>query len=45
MIGALALDGLVASRGVAAATGTAVFLAFTEEDLIPRCASGPTRSW
>jgi hypothetical protein len=35
VIGALALDGLVASRGVAAATGTAVFLAFAEEVLIP----------
>src|SRR4051794_21778110 len=35
VIGALALDGLVASRGVAAATGTAVFLAFTEEVLVP----------
>jgi len=35
VLGALALDGIVASRSVAAATGTAVFLAFTEEVLIP----------
>src|SRR3954469_13127003 len=35
VLGALVLDGLVASRGVAAATGTAVFLAFAEEVLIP----------
>ena len=35
VIGALGLDGPVASRGVAAATGTAVFLAFAEEVLIP----------
>src|SRR3954454_12553805 len=41
VIGALALDGLVASRGVAAATGTAVFLAFTEEVLIPALRDRP----
>jgi transposase len=35
VLGALALDGIVASRSVAAATGTAVFLAFTEEVLVP----------
>ena len=35
VIGALGLDGVVASRGVAAATGTAVFLAFADEVLIP----------
>jgi hypothetical protein len=35
VLGALALDGIVASRSVAAATGTAVFLAFAEEILIP----------
>jgi len=35
VLGALALDGIVASRSVAAATGTAVFLAFAEEVLIP----------
>ena len=39
VIGALALDGVVASMSVAAATGTAVFLAFVEQALIPalRC--------
>jgi len=41
VIGALALDGLVASRGVAAATGTAVFLAFAEEVLIPALRERP----
>src|SRR4051794_20507181 len=41
VIGALALDGVVASRGVAAATGTAVFLAFTEEVLIPALRERP----
>ena len=41
VLGALALDGLVASRGVAAATGTAVFLAFTEEVLIPALRDRP----
>src|SRR4051794_3965903 len=41
VIGALALDGVVASRGVAAATGTAVFLAFAEEVLIPALRERP----
>ena len=41
VIGALAPDGIVASRGVAAATGTAVFLAFTEEALIPALRDRP----
>ena len=41
VIGALALDGLVASLGVAAATGTAVFLAFVEEVLIPALRDRP----
>ena len=41
VIGALALDGLVASRSVAAATGTAVFLAFTEEVLVPALRDRP----
>jgi hypothetical protein len=41
VIGALALDGLVASRGVAAATGTAVFLAFAEEVLVPALRDRP----
>jgi transposase len=41
VIAALALDGVVAGRGVAAATGTAVFLAFTEEVLIPALRERP----
>src|SRR3954447_13971647 len=41
VLGALALDGIVASRGVAAATGTAVFLAFAEEVLIPALRERP----
>src|SRR3982751_2642988 len=41
VIGALALDGVVASRGIAAATGTAVFLAFAEEVLIPALRERP----
>jgi transposase len=41
VIGALALDGLVASRSVAAATDTAVFLAFAEEVLIPALRDRP----
>jgi transposase len=41
VLGALALDGVVASRGIAAATGTAVFLAFTEEVLIPALRDRP----
>ena len=35
VIGALALDGVVACMSIAAATGTAVFLAFTEQVLVP----------
>ncbi len=35
VVGALALDGVVASMSVAAATGTAVFLAFVEQALVP----------
>src|SRR3954449_13239228 len=35
VLGALALDGVVASRSVPAATGTAVFLAFVEQALVP----------
>jgi transposase len=34
VIGALALDGIVASRAAAAATGTTVFLAFVEQALV-----------
>src|SRR3954464_8946708 len=41
VLGALALDGTGASRGVAAATGTAVFLAFAEEVLIPALRERP----
>ena len=41
VLGALALDGIVASRGVAAATGTAVVLAFAEEVLIPALRERP----
>ena len=41
VLGALALDGIVASRSVAAATGTAVFLALTEEVLIPALRDRP----
>ena len=41
VIGALAPDGVVASRGVAAATGTAVFLAFAEAILIPALRGRP----
>jgi transposase len=35
VIGALALDGVVAAISIAAATSTAVFLAFTEQVLVP----------
>ncbi len=35
LVGALALDGICAAMAVAAATGTAVFLAFVERALIP----------
>jgi transposase len=41
VLGALALDGIVASRGVAAATGTAVFLALAEEVLVPALRGRP----
>ena len=41
LIGALAPDGIVASRGVAAATGTAVFLAFVEQVLVPALRDRP----
>jgi transposase len=41
VIGALALDGVVAAMTVAAATGTAVFLAFGEQVLIPALRDRP----
>ena len=41
VIGALALGGVVASMSVAAATGTAVFLAFVEQAPCRRCATAP----
>ena len=41
VIGALALDGVVASMSVAAATGTAVFLAFVEQALVPALRARP----
>jgi transposase len=41
VIGALALDGVVACMSVAAATGTAVFLAFTEQVLVPAMRGRP----
>jgi transposase len=41
VIGALALDGVVASMSVAAATGTAVFLAFVEQVLAPALRDRP----
>lgn len=41
MIGALALDGVVASMSVAAATGTAVFLAFVGQVLAPALQGRP----
>jgi transposase len=41
VIGALALDGVVASMSVAAATGTAVFLAFVEQALAPALRARP----
>ena len=41
VIGALALGGIVASRSVAAATGTAVPLAFAEEVLVPALRERP----
>ena len=44
VIGALALDGVVASMSVKAATGTAVFLAFVEQALVRPCGRDRTRS-
>lgn len=41
VIGALGLGGVVASRSVAAATGTAVFLAFVEQVLAPALRTRP----
>jgi transposase len=41
VIGALTLDGVVASMSVAAATGTAVFLAFVEQALVPALRERP----
>jgi transposase len=41
VIGARALDGVVASMSVAAATGTAVFLAFVEQALVPALRERP----
>src|SRR3954452_19126531 len=41
VLGALALDGIVAGRGVAAATGTAVFPASAEEVLAPALRARP----
>ena len=40
-IGALALDGVVASMSVAAATSAAVFLAFVEQALVPALRERP----
>ena len=41
VIGALALDGIVASMSVAAATSTAVFLAFAEQVPVPALRGRP----
>jgi transposase len=41
IIGALALDGVVAAMSVAAATSTAVFLAFVEQVLVPALRDRP----
>ena len=41
VIGALALDGVVAAMSIAAATSTAVFLAFTEQVLVPALRDRP----
>src|SRR3712207_1679707 len=41
VLGALALDGVVVSMSVAAATGTAVFLAFVEQALMPALRGRP----
>jgi transposase len=41
VVGALAFDGVLAGMSVAAATGTAVFLAFTEQVLVPALRERP----
>jgi transposase len=41
IVGALALDGVIASMSIAAATGTAVFLAFVEQVLVPALQERP----
>jgi transposase len=41
VVGALALEGVVAAMSVAAATGTAVFLAFAEQVLVPALRGRP----
>jgi transposase len=41
VVGALALDGVIASMSIAAATGTAVFLAFVEPVLVPALQERP----
>jgi transposase len=41
VIGALALEGVVASMSIAAATSTAVFLAFAEQVLVPALRGRP----
>ena len=41
VVGALALDGVIASMSIAAATGTAVFLAFVEQALVPALQERP----
>ena len=41
VLGALALDGVVAAMSIAAATGTRVFLAFVEQVLIPALRDRP----
>ncbi len=41
VIGALALEGVVACMSIAAATSTAVFLAFTEQALVPALRARP----
>jgi hypothetical protein len=45
VLGALGLEGVVASMSIAAATTGAVFLAFLEQVLIPACAAGRMPSW
>ena len=41
VVGALALDGVVAAMSIAAATGTAVFRAFAEQILVPALRERP----